>query len=203
MFDIDKRTLVEGGFLREYELARLEFFKKGNSERLDRLRIDLGEDNFHLLECLSKARYKKIQRLTKLIIRMMSKGQAYFFTFTFNDRALSKFGFKSLRRKVSYILKKTCSMYVANVDFGDRDKNPESKERIHYHGVALIFDEEELRRYWNKNSGFLKLEPIGNSDKDNKKVSKYITKVSAHAFKDSTRQYRFIFYRKTYPIARP
>lgn len=200
MIDIDKRTLVEGGFLKEYECARLEAYKSGNPSRLNKLRLGLGEDNFHRLECVSKARYKKIQRCTKLIRQMTSKGEAVFITLTFNNETLQKFGFKSLRRKVSFILRKTCSMYFSNVDFGDRDKNPESKERIHYHGVAIIKDEKELRRYWNKNSGFLNLKPIGLNEKDQKKVSKYISKVTAHGFKDSTRQYRFIYYRKTYPI---
>lgn len=127
--------------------------------------------------------YAKRQRLKKRIRKMLDSGvDCYFITLTFNDETLLTTKDKTRRKYVQQFLKENCADYVANIDFGKKNG------REHYHGVVCC----ENLNDWDY--GFKKYELIV-VDNDIA-LSSYITKLSAHAIKDSTVRSHLIYARQ-------
>lgn len=101
-----------------------------------------------------------------------------FGTLTFTNDVLAKTSTETRRRYVSRYLKSISSSYIANIDFGDKEKNPQSNEREHYHCLISVEKIPESWRY-----GFCRFDIIPKNDVDCKKVSKYIAKLTNHAMK--------------------
>lgn len=130
---------------------------------------------FETVTAINRSRFRRAKNVKQKIEYIVTKGVAYFYTFTFDDFTLANTSEKTRRTYISRLLKDNANYYVANIDFG------KEKGREHYHAIsnALINQSQ-----WNY--GFIKRIPIGTSEKDFTKVSKYITKLTNHALKAST-----------------
>lgn len=150
---------------------------------------EYGSEAVHIARNINKARYERAKRCRSKVGSSVISGKAYFLTLTFRDEVLSKTMEKTRRRKVSRALKEFCSCYVANIDYGDKKKNPQSNEREHYHALVELREgctHKQIVEEWERLCGFAKAKKVGNTEKDCKKVAKYTAKLSAHALKRST-----------------
>lgn len=102
----------------------------------------------------------------------------YFGTLTFKNDVLDKTTIETRRKYVSRYLKSISCEYIANIDFGDKDKNPQSNEREHYHCLIAC---ENMPISWKY--GFCKFEKVRTDLQDCKRTSKYICKLTNHAMK--------------------
>lgn len=123
--------------------------------------------------------YKRRQRCYSKTSSLMSNNKyVWFGTLTFNDATLSKTTIETRRRYVSRYLKSISLEYIANLDYGDKVKNPQSNEREHYHCLVAC---DHIPQAWCY--GFCKFEKVGCCDLDSVRVSKYIAKLTNHSMK--------------------
>lgn len=128
------------------------------------------------LECaflLNESRKRKTKKVRDKITDLVLSGNAIFLTLTFNDKTLLKTSQETRRRYVARYLKDNCVKYVANIDFGAKNG------REHYH--ALVPNDIDLSS-WHQ-YGAIHCERVRTDDNDLKRISKYITKLTAHALK--------------------
>lgn len=126
--------------------------------------------------------YKRISRLKRKIASMIEKGQCLFLTLTFTDEALAKTKKETRRQNVRRFLSSYNCEYVANIDYGKK------KEREHYH--AIIQTKRVDHKKWTY--GSLDFKRIAKTS-DSIKLAKYITKLTNHALKETTKQCRVIY----------
>lgn len=132
---------------------------------------------------LNNAYYSRKRRLQKHISNLFSKGKCYFLTLTFRDDVLASTSFNTRRQYVYRFLKSLSSNYVANVDYGSE------YDREHYHAI-IVCD------YYHPGSwryGFDFFEVCKSQVKDTVKLSKYISKLTNHAYKESARRFSIIY----------
>lgn len=146
-----------------------------------------GLEIYYECRLMYKSTKKRIKTCKKKIGNMVTSGDCYFVTLTFKNDAFAKSTLEQRRRWVRRWFKEQCVYYVANIDFGDE------KGREHYHGVIRC--NEIPKKEWKH--GFINIKKIGNSEKDQTKISKYINKLTAHSLKASTgNAYRVIYSRR-------
>lgn len=140
------------------------------------------------------SRRKKIERLRRKLEFRIANYTCLWLTLTFTDEVLNSTNELTRRKYIERFLKSlNIPFYVANIDYGDKEKNSNSNEREHYHAV-IQSDYLDMNKY---DYGFIFVEKIHNTTNSIKKISKYINKLTSHAFKDSTRgQSRLIYSRK-------
>lgn len=127
--------------------------------------------------------YKKFKRVKSKIENIVQNCECpVWLTLTFNQ---DKINIKSHRQIVYRYLKSQTNIYVANIDFGDK------KNRMHYHAVVGNKIDTTI---WIHKYGGCKASLINN--KDNNKLAEYITKLSYHAVKNSTKGFKTIYSRK-------
>jgi len=102
----------------------------------------------------------------------------FFGTLTFTDEVLTKTTEQTRRRYVARYLKSISSSYLANIDFGDKEKNPQSNEREHYHCLVACDDRPSGWKY-----GFCKFQQVRQEEADSKRIRSYIEKLTNHAMK--------------------
>lgn len=196
-----KATALSLGLDKEWDKAHREHYK-GNEMPLIAFREQYGANMFRVCQNLSNSSYHRYKKCKSKIGSIIEGGQAWFGTLTFRDDVLASTSGPTRRRYVSRLLKAISKCYVANIDFGDKIKNPDSNEREHYHFVAYSEQAPELAE-WKEKYGFVRLRKCGNAESDLKKVCKYTTKLSRHALKASTENGvlnavpRLIYSRKT------
>ena len=142
-----------------------EYMKKINSD----LYLDCANR-------LNESKYRKAKRVKGKIEKIVNTGSALFITLTFKTDILAKTSPLTRRTYVRKYLKANCKNYVANVDYGAKNG------REHYH--AIVENDINLKE-WHK-MGAVKVEHIRVSEKDLKRVSLYISKLTAHALKVQT-----------------
>lgn len=126
---------------------------------------------------LLDSKKRKIAKVREKISELVLTGQAVFLTLTFTDEVLSKTSQATRRRYVARFLKESSGDYVANIDFSP-DIN-----REHYHAVVIKRIDLKSWKY-----GFSYAEKVRCRPSDLTRVSKYISKLTAHALKvDATR----------------
>lgn len=146
--------------------------------------------NNELNECIkiNRAEYERTKRLKNRVADMLLSGSCVFLTLTFNDNTLSNTSEKQRRVAVSRYLKQYGCKYVANIDYGAKNK------REHYHALINCdkIDFENWRKYGNINA-----ERVRNRDieSDKTRLSKYIAKLSNHAIKETTKRSCLIYSR--------
>lgn len=120
----------------------------------------------------------KLNRLEKRISRIINNTEfACFVTFTFDEKHINS-NDESKRKYVRRWLKKYCTDYVANVDYGEKNG------RIHYHAVVSADSKFDCHTW---SYGAIKFKTIIRND--TKKLSQYVNKLTNHALKESaTRQ---------------
>jgi hypothetical protein len=144
------------------------------------------EDNVAIwreAERINLAYYARVKRLKNRISEMLSQGRCYFLTLTFSDDTLDKTSEQTRRKYVTLFLKTLTDTYVANVDYGSQNG------REHYHAVVLA-DSVNMTG-WDR-YGFSKAQKIA-SEADYVPVAKYISKLTNHAVKATTRGCRAIY----------
>ena len=144
---------------RQYDLKLWQALKTKDSEAFEKANEDLyfnftccyGGEYEYIATCLNNAYYKRKTRLNKKIENILAVGNLLgltpvFMTLTFNDKSLNNTNEDTRRQKVRRFLKSASGMYVANVDYGEKN------EREHYHAVCLIDTERyPLTRKANNN----------------------------------------------------
>ena len=139
----------------------------------------------------------RTRRLVKRITSMLSKGHCIFCTFNFSDAVLNNTSADTRKQYVRKHLKSFNCKYVANIDFGtdkeytDRKGNKrKGTSREHYHALVCI---DKLPMKWTH--GFEYLEHVRIKDSTDIKLSKYISKLTNHAIKETTKRTCLIYSR--------
>lgn len=123
------------------------------------------------------SRRRKAKKVREKISNIVLNNNAVFLTLTFTDKVFETTSQETRRRYVARYLKSQSSEYVANIDF-----SPDIG-REHYHAVITKRADLNAWQY-----GFSFAEQVRAHDRDLKRISKYITKLTAHALKvDATR----------------
>ena len=136
---------------------------------------------------LNRASYYRTARLKERIREAVASGSAWFITITFSPETLAKTNEKTRRVYVSRWLKSLTPFYVANIDYGLKN------EREHYH--AVITSDKRPPKSWSY--GFVDILKVKTTETDTKRISKYISKLTNHAIKNTTKSKRIIYSRQT------
>jgi len=162
-----------------------------NQSNLDSLYVDccLNGLNNEFNECLkiNKAYYNRLKRLKDRVKNILTSGPSLFLTLTFNDKALERTTPEFRRIAVQRYLKQYNCKYVGNIDFGKKN------HREHYHaliGVGRV-DFESWSKYGNIDFEKVRLR----NNCDSLKLSKYISKLTNHAIKETTKRSALIYSR--------
>lgn len=188
-----KRAIVECGQLKEYSKATKRLFVYGDPTLLKTFIRDYGEDVYKCCKSISDGKYRKVKRMNERFAKYANQGFLFFGTLTFTDHVLDSTSKATRRAYVRRVLKDHFALFVANIDFGDKKKNPDSNEREHYHfiGVPLVVELPWVAwvdSWWQY--GFSKIKRVikNNDSRENSKVvSKYVAKLGYHALKDGVK----------------
>lgn len=142
---------------------------------------------------INNARFHRISRLKKRVGYIISK-RSFFLTLTFTNSTLSKTSSKTRREYVTRYLKSITNNYVANIDFGSKNG------REHYHAVVQC--ENICHSDWIYGAINFELITIDDLDSNfneltNERISKYISKLTNHAIKETTKRCSLIYPRKS------
>lgn len=121
--------------------------------------------------------HAKRVRLKKFINQMLDNSTCLFLTFTFTDYYLKSTSHNTRRRYIQRFLKSYNTNAVANVDYGSK------KHREHYHAI-IEKDYINSADYKYGNLDFVKVNYNGVTSV---KLTRYITKLTYHALKKSTK----------------
>lgn len=174
---------------KEYAKAHRSAFLEGDDAPLDNLRALYGCEVSKEILNMNDARYKRGQRVKNRIEQGVADGLAWFVTLTFTDKALEDTEPQSRRKQVCRVCKSIGPYgYIANIDYGDKAKNPTSKEREHYHALIFTYEDKEtltkaLKAAWGDKYGFFSLKHVKPTEADSLRTSKYVAKLSHHAMK--------------------
>lgn len=148
---------------------------------------------------INKANFYRVRRLVKRISDMLVSGHCIFCTFNFSDDVLNNTSVETRRQYVRKYLKQYRCTYVANIDFGGNHHyiDRQGKERVatnreHYH--ALISIDKLPKDGWLY--GFQWLEHVRLTSTSDIKLSKYISKLTNHAIKETTKRTAIIYSRQ-------
>lgn len=144
----------------------------------------IEENNFLYNEAkkINKADLNRNVRLKKRIAKYLKLGQCLFLTFTFNDTCLNSTSEETRRKYVRRWLKSYSNYYVANIDFGSKN------DREHYHALICVDRVDPTK--WNHGTiNVKKIKPTS----DGKALAKYISKLTNHAIKETTKRYAIIY----------
>ena len=144
---------------------------------------------------VNNASYKRQNRLQQKALEIIKSDSAIFLTLTFNDKVFEKMNSLSRKRTITRFLKKTCNKYIANIDFGKKN------EREHYHALVepkdIIDNKVYYKMFYNSSIDFERIKITSKKNCDiestSKKVSKYVSKLTNHAIKETTQQNRIIY----------
>lgn len=180
---IREKVLAEG-LDKEWSKKRLKSFY-GNSAPLEAFKAKYGSEVVSVCKSVSESAYHRYAKVRGKVGSIIESGQAWFVTMTFSDKCLKNTRAVTRRRYVGRVLKAISSCYVANIDYGDKVKNPQSKEREHYHAIVWC-DKEPTFEWWEKHCGFVGVRPCKPSANDVKALCRYTTKLTRHTLKEST-----------------
>lgn len=142
---------------------------------------------------LNSARRQRNKRLSGKINNMLTVGECSFLTLTFTPNTVSNTNELTRRRYVTRYLKSQSEHYIANIDYGNENGTE------HYH--AVIFgrvDFEPWRKYGNVNGKRVRF----NGEKDTiDKLTKYVTKLTNHAIKNTCRNTKVIYSKNWHDLA--
>jgi len=146
---------------------------------------------------INKATWQRVKRLKDRVTTMLTEGHCIFCTFNFSDEVLERTSFDTRRQYVRRYLSSFNCRYIANIDFGsdkeyiDRKGNKrKGTSREHYHALVCI---EKLPLNWPY--GYQFLEHVRVATNSNIKLSKYISKLTNHCIKETTKRCCLIYSR--------
>lgn len=144
------------------------------------------------------------KRLKQRIERIFSKGRTYFITLTFNDETMKSTDSHTRRVYVTRFLKSVSDDYVGNVDFGAQGG------REHFHAVIHSNDLDDIQYFYSKKYGWIcsqckqfdewtygyySIKSCGTDNKDKSKLAWYVSKLTNHAVKETTKRNALIYSR--------
>lgn len=133
---------------------------------------------------INNADRARAYRLKKRINDVVTSGNAVFVTLTFTDDVLNGTSQATRRRYVSRFLASQSNLYVANIDYGDVGG------REHYHAVINGRVKPSAWSYGSAN-----VIKIRTTADDVTRVAKYVSKLTNHAIKNSTKRPTMIYSR--------
>ena len=138
----------------------------------------------YLFEKSTYNRNTRINNRTKQILN--KEGFSYLITLTLTDESIKKISLSYLFRKVKEAMR-TASLYIANEDYGSE------RGRLHFHVLASFNEQLDytktnpIGQVWKY--GGIDYQPI--HTKNDKALSKYLTKLTNHAIKDTAKKIIF------------
>lgn len=135
---------------------------------------------------INNASYKRVNRLEDRIMSYLQKGHCIWLTLTFDEDTLNNTTPETRRKYVRRFLKTQSNYYVANIDYG------KTTQREHYHAV-VVCDYVDMSAW---SYGFSYTERIKNHCKTPLKLSKYVSKLTNHAIKETTHRQVYIYSRE-------
>lgn len=186
---LQQRKISKAIFLlnRDYDTMSKDVNQALNEWRLlDANYSDAYGDDWSIAAKLNHNEYKRVKRLREKMLDAVLSDNAIFLTLTFNNDTLAETSFQTRRRYVSRYLKSQSKFYIGNVDYGS------DNGREHYHAIVISksVNFDAWRRF-----GAINGRKVRPTSKDNHKVSKYVSKLSNHAIKETARQVRLIYSR--------
>lgn len=146
---------------------------------------------------INKANFYRVRRLRQRVADMLIKGHCIFCTFNFTDEVLRDTSADTRRQYVRRYLSGFNCDYIANIDFGSdkeyidrKGKVRKGTSREHYHALVCI---DKLPMNWSY--GYQFLEHVRVKSSSDIKLSKYISKLSNHAIKETTKRCCLIYSR--------
>ena len=168
--------------------------------------LEQDEKAYLEAEKLNKARYKRVTRLKSRISSMLrTSPTVVFLTLTFTDKVLQNTTEETRRKYVRRFLSERSENYVANIDFGAQN------HREHYHAVIdckvptsewqfghalaeIVQAPEDKKRVPKRYLNLSEEEQKRLVKQDHeKRLSKYIAKLTNHAIKETTRRSAIIY----------
>ena len=146
-----------------------------------------GNTTLKIANNLNHAKYQRTIRLKERIKKAVESNKAWFITITFSPKTLENTNEQTRRKYVSRWLKSLSEFYVANIDYGD------TTGREHYH--AIITSDTCPPKSWKY--GFIDILKVKTTDNDTTRISKYISKLTNHAIKHTTKGKRIIYSKKS------
>lgn len=185
-----------------YQLGKARAYDKPNKvEELESLTIPYtaeecislrnfyGQELWEEAERVNNASYHRVARLRNRITDMLLSGNCLFLTLTFTDDVLSKTSKETRRKYVSRFLKQYSNKYVANIDFGKKN------DREHYHAVILCdMVDNKMWSYGALNFERVRFNDL-NQNATTTRLSKYVSKLTNHAIKNTTKKNYMIYSR--------
>lgn len=194
-----KAHVIECGLVSDVSKVQRTFFKLGYGIPLSRFDYTLtqaealyksyhdtaiGSVLWHEAEKVRQANQKRVKRLKQRITYMLENGSCQFLTLTFTDDVLAKTSEDTRRQYVRRFLSSFSNEFVANIDFGKENG------REHYH--ALIMTDKRIK-YTDWKCGNCDGQRVYNNNTT--AMAKYISKLTNHAIKETTKQCRIIYSR--------
>lgn len=140
---------------------------------------------------INHAFYERTKRLRCKMHFLLSRSDCTFLTLTFNNEFLNTTSATYRRKYVSRFLNSLDCSYIANIDFGKQNA------REHYHAVvACVPTVDQMKAY---SCGFYSVQPVRDTSDDEVRLAKYVSKLSNHAIKETTKRSALLYSRK-YPI---
>lgn len=137
--------------------------------------FNIVKEGVRMCENTHRRRQRCLEKTNNIIL---DNKTVFFGTLTFTDEVLSKTTEETRRRYVSRYLKSISDSYIANIDFGDKEKNPQSNEREHYHCLVAC---DHLPCSWSY--GFCKFLKVSQNEASPKRITSYINKLTNHSLK--------------------
>lgn len=206
-----KKELIEKGIFKEYREKSYELYKELNDyEKKDEELIKLyGELNAKALKQLLNCRKKQKEKVLNQLLFYQNRIEygVHFITFTFTDEVMNTTTPEERKRRVVRALQHYTD-FSLNIDYGKRTEREHyhaiayyEKERLPWilkiigkekHKIndgekekyitVLKIEDTALNNY-EKNTGNIAIEEVKNKEKDNKKISYYLSKITLHSIK--------------------
>lgn len=143
-------------------------------------RLEMWEEAFRV----NRASYCRVKRLKNRISSLLEQ-PCLFLTLTFTDEVLANTSKDTRRQYVRRYLQQFGS-YVGNIDYG------KEHDREHYHAI-LQYDGKLDHNEWQEKCGNIDFQRVKNPN--SVAMSKYISKLTNHAIKETTQGCRIIYSR--------
>jgi predicted RNase H-related nuclease YkuK (DUF458 family) len=140
------------------------------------VRSENGKLEIEEAERVNHAFANRVHRLKKRIKKMVMSGSCIFLTLTFKDSVLDNTSVQTRHDYIKRFLNSLNCEYVANIDYGSQN------EREHYHALVRC-DKVDPKSYSLGAINFKKV--VATSDSG--KLANYISKLTNHAIKSSTK----------------
>lgn len=170
-----KQALINDGLDKEINHASWLSFC-GDDAPKNSLIEAFGLEVWLIGRSINRSLLERRLRAKKRIAKELLIGHVQFLTLTFTDECLRKTSKETRRKYVRRFLKKYCSCYIANIDYGGKNG------REHYH--AVVVSEHVEFKEWHK-YGAIKTEKVRDTQDDSERLARYITKLARHSYKSN------------------